>query len=119
MRWSLFERQVVFTFCSDHLFTVSGCGFLGAAGPRRDRQVWAGSFDITTNTTAAETLSAGQTGTVQSGVTLTDATKNTVVVTVSGTGTSLTNSGTISQTNTAGGRAVRVTGTGVSFTSDQ
>jgi uncharacterized protein with beta-barrel porin domain len=84
---------------------------LGATG-----QVWAGSFNITTNTTAAETLSAGQTGAVQSGVTLTNATKNTVVVTVSGTGTSLTNSGTISQTNTGGGRAVRVTGTGVSFT---
>ena len=104
-----------FTFCSDHLFTVSGCGFLGAAGPGATGQVWAGSFDITTNTTAAETLSAGQTGTVQSGVTLTDATKNTVVVTVDETGTSLTNSGTVSQTNTAG-RAVRVTGTGVSFT---
>ncbi len=79
-------------------------------------KAWAGSFDITADTTAAETLSDNQTGTVAAGVTLTNATKNTVVVTVTGTGTSLTNDGTISQTNTGGGRAVRVTGTGVSFT---
>ncbi|QAY95404.1 hypothetical protein CWB41_06375 [Methylovirgula ligni] len=93
-------------------------GFWALPGLGASGQVRAASFDITTNTTAAETLSStNDTGTVAAGVTLTySADTSTPTVTVTGTDTSLTNYGTISQTNPGGGRAVRVNQKGVSFT---
>ena len=69
-------------------------------------------FNITGSSTAAQTLAAGETGTVAQGGTLTvaDTTKNgsvtsVVAVTVTGNNATVTNLGTISQTGT--GRIVR------------
>ena len=67
----------------------------------------AGTFNINSASTTAQTLSGGQTGTVTSSGTLTIS-GGTVAVTLNGSSTSLitlTNSGTINQTGT--GRAIR------------
>ncbi len=64
----------------------------------------AGNFTISTATTSAQSLGAGQTGTVNSNGTLTVA-GSTVAVTLTGNNATLTNAGTISQTGT--GRAIR------------
>jgi hypothetical protein len=74
--------------------------------------VFATSFDITTNSTTAQTLGSGsgQTGTIESGVSLT-VSGTTVAVTISGSNGTLTNLGTLSQTGS--GRAIR-DNTGVS-----
>jgi len=70
------------------------------------RPAFAANFDISTPSTAAQTLgtSSGQTGTVEKTGSLT-VSGSTVAVTVSGNNATLTNLGTISQTGT--GRAVR------------
>lgn len=66
----------------------------------------AATFVISSNSTTAQTLgtASGQTGTVNSGVSLT-VSGSTVAVTISGNNETLTNLGTISQTGT--GRAIR------------
>jgi autotransporter-associated beta strand protein len=61
-------------------------------------------FTIATGSTTAQTLGAGETGTVDSGAALT-VSGSTVAVTVKGSNATLNNDGTIAQTGT--GRAVR------------
>lgn len=65
--------------------------------------VYAASFDITTDSTTNQTLAANQTGTIESGSTLTvgDA---TIAITLTGNST-ITNNGTVTQTGT--GRVIR------------
>ena len=81
------------------LFTAVSAAL--SAGP-----AFAANFDISTPSTAAQTLGtgSGQTGTVETSGSLT-VSGSTVAVTVSGNNATLTNLGTISQTGT--GRAVR------------
>ena len=81
------------------LFTAVSAAL--SAGP-----AFAANFDISTPSTAAQTLGtgSGQTGTVEKTGSLT-VSGSTVAVTVSGNNATLTNLGTISQTGT--GRAVR------------
>ncbi len=74
--------------------------------------LFAGTFTITTSSTSSQTLGtgSGQTGTIQSGASLT-VSGSTVAVTISGDNETLTNLGTLKQTGT--GRAIR-DNTGVS-----
>jgi hypothetical protein len=75
-------------------------GFLSATS------LQAGTFILSSNSTTAQTLGtgSGQTGTINSGVSLT-VSGSTVAVTISGNNATLTNLGTLSQTGT--GRAIR------------
>ena len=70
------------------------------------RPAFSGSFNITSNSTTAQTLgtSSGQTGSVSSGVSLA-VSGGTVAVTISGNNATLNNDGTINQTGT--GRVIR------------
>jgi len=83
-------------------------GFLSAASLK------AATFVISSNSTTAQTLGSGsgQTGTVNSGVSLT-VSGSTVAVTVTGNNASITNNGTISQTGT--GRAIDLNTASVSM----
>ncbi|MCA3248601.1 MAG: hypothetical protein ING29_19210, partial [Azospirillum sp.] len=94
----------------------------------------AATFNITTNSTTAQTLATGETGTVASGVTLsqaqaadnTDSGAATVAVTNGAAAITVTNSGTITgqqgganaadTTPTVSGSAVTVAGTGAAAT---
>ena len=66
----------------------------------------AGNFDITANSTSAQTLGSGsgQSGVIEQGVSL-SVSGSTVAVTISGNSATLTNLGTLTQTGT--GRAIR------------
>ncbi len=83
-----------------------------ASAPFGAETARASSFNLTSNSTAAQTLgsASGDTGAIASGVTLT-VSGSTVAVTISGNNATLTNLGTINQTGT--GRVIR-DNTGVS-----
>jgi hypothetical protein len=85
---------------------------LAAILPLSMGTAFAGSFTISTNSTAAQTLGSGsgQTGTVNAGKTLSVSGAN-VAVTITGNNATLNNDGTITQTGT--GRVIR-DNTGVS-----
>ena len=109
------RRPLVITAGSPILrIILSGSGTVAAAlaAILSNGAVSAATFDITTSSTTAQTLgpTAGQTGTVEAGASLT-VSGSTVAVAISGNNETFTNLGTLRQTGT--GRAIR-DNTGVS-----